>query len=291
MKKIDKDIKIQSTIDTTQTRDKILNRVESKIDVLGRKIVKREDDNITDKWCLNYKEYHEELSSSVQEMNRMFELATVIDIGKIKLNRIDVATDIDVSFDDVEKLLSYYFLIFTEGLGKGRRRWTDMDLEEVDALWFKRQYLEIQYYNKEKQAKEKGFAAKYPTRLEVRLKRIEKQEFKYHIDRVIKMYEEVPEKIRYVQEDRIKLLCKKWDEFKKKNPTDTLTHFVVAWEEKIYSKEILEGLYRYVGLKGNFNEWLKSYKKKGRQIELFTEKDIINLNKRIVKSLKDYKKK
>lgn len=290
MKKIDKTVVIQSTIDTTQTRDKILNRIDSEIKVLGRKTIKKENGLITDKWCMNYKEYHEGLSSSVEELNKMFELATVIDLKEIKVNRIDVATDIDIKFNEIDKFITFYFMIFTEGMGKGRRKWTDMDLEEVDALWFKRQYLEVQYYNKEKQAKESGFSAKYPSRLEVRLKRTEKQDFKYHIDRVIKMYEEVPEKIQFLENSRIELLCRKWDEFKKDNPKGTLTHFVVAWEDKIYTRAMLEGLYKYVGLKGNFKSWIDKFKR-GYKLELFTEKEVINLNKRIIKSLKEYKKK
>lgn len=289
MKKIDKSTLIRSTIDTTQTRDKIINRIDCERGVLGRKVIKKENEMITDKWCINYKEYHEGLSTSVKELKHMFELATVIEMDEIKVNRIDVATDIGIKFNDIDKFITFYFMVFTEGLGKGRRKWTDMDLEEVDALWFKRQYLEVQYYNKEKQARENGFQSKYPTRLEVRLKRTEKQDFKYHIDRVIKMYEEVPEKIKSLENDRIKLLCKKWDEFKEKNPGATLTHFVVSWEDRIYTKEMLRGLYKYVGLKGNFNEWVKWFKKK-YTLDLFSEKEIITLNKRIIKSLKEYKK-
>lgn len=290
MKKIDKDIKIQSTIDTTQTRDKIFNRLDVEREILGRKVIKRDDKLITDKWCVNYKEYHNGLSSSVEELNKMFELATVINMNDIKVNRIDVATDIDMKFNDIDKFLTFYFMIFTEGMGSTRRRWTDIDLEEIDALWFKRQYLEVQYYNKEKQSKEKGFVAKYPTRLEVRLKRTEKQDFRYHIDRVIKMYEEVPEKIAYLEKSRIELLCNKWDKFKEDNPGATLTHFVMAWEDKIYTRNILKGLYDYSGLSGSFKPWVDKYKRKYK-LELFTEKEVIVLTKRIIKSLKEYKKK
>ena len=287
--KIDKNLEVQSTIDTTQTRDKIINRLDIDRKILGRTIIKRDVENITDKWNVNYSKYHKNLSETVEELNKMFELATIIDNEVIKVNRIDVATDLDVKFDEVGKFISFYFMCFTEGLGGVRRRWTDIDLEEVDALWFKKQYLEVQYYNKEKQAKENGFEAAYPTRLEVRLKRTEKQDFKYHIDRTIKMYQEVPEKISYVEQDRINLLCKKWDRFKEDNNGATLTHFVMAWEDRIYTKEILKGLYKYVGLKGSFNEWLKWYNRK-HKLELFTDKDILKLNKMIIKSLKEYKK-
>lgn len=288
MKKITNKTKVISSIDTIQTKENRNNRLFEVDFVLGQSKKYTNDDKITTKWSPNHDFIKEKLSDTEKELEKMFESATVIDSKEVKMNRIDINTDVDIKFEDVSKIIDFMFMCCTEGMNKERKEWSNKDTLKREAHWFSNQYLEVNFYDKEKEDEDKERKNEYPTRLEVRFKKIRKQDKKHHVDKAIEFYNGALERYSSAEKSRIDILCKEWDKFIKENPKGTLTHFVVRFEEYIYTREILQGLYKYVGLKGSLNSWIKKFRQ-GYKLELVTENEIKELVKRITISLKRYK--
>ncbi|MCI6381071.1 MAG: hypothetical protein MR824_00710 [Fusobacterium mortiferum] len=288
MKKINKNTIVISSIDTFQTKDTVENR-KLKVDVLPGQTKKYINDGIiTTRWNPNHKGIINKLTETEEMIEEMYSMATVINFREIKMNRIDIHTDIDIEFQYVSKMLDMLFMSITEGMGKSRKEWIDKDDLQKESYWLGTQYVEVNFYNKKTACKNSGEKCEYPTRLEIRFKKIKSQDKKFHIDKAIKIYSDALERFKYAESSRIKALCDEWDIFKKENPKGTLTHFVIKYECEIYTRRILHELYEYVGLKGNFKSWVDKFKR-GYKLELITEKDMKELIKRINISLKRYK--
>lgn len=288
MKRITNKTKVISSIDTIQTKEDKSNRRDNIDFVIGQSKKYTNDDKITTKWSPNHDFIKEKLSDTEKELEKMYESATVIDVKGVKMNRIDINTDVDISFEDVSKIIDFMFMCCTEGMDKQRKEWTNKDTLRKEAYWFSNQYLEINFYNKEKEDEDKEKKNEYPTRLEVRFKKVRKQDKKHHVEKAIDFYSGALERYSFAEASRIKLLCDEWDRFIEDNPKATLTHFVVKYEEHIYTRNILQALYKYVGLKGSFKAWVDKFKR-GYKLDLITENEIKELVKRITISLKRYK--
>ena len=288
MKKINKNTIVISSIDTFQTKDKIENR-RIKVDSLPGLTKKYINDNIiTSRWNPNYKGILKKLSETEKIIEEMYCMATVINFSDIRMNRIDINTDINIEFGEISKHLDMLFMCITEGIDKNRKEWVDKDELEKESYWIGTQYMEINFYNKKRACETSGEKFEYPTRLEVRFKKIKSQDKKFHIEKAIKIYSEALEKFKYAEDRRIETICKEWDTFKKENPKGTLTHFVIKFEREIYTRRILHQLYLYVGLKGSFKSWIDKFKR-GYKLELISENEMKELVKRINISLKRYK--
>lgn len=288
MKKITTKTTVVSSIDTIQTKDLEDNRLMIIDNLLGQTKRKVENGIITTRWSPNYKGIIKRLSDTKNEMLEIYSRAYIINVDCMKMNRIDIHTDIDIKFCEIEKLLDFFFMILTEGMGKDRKEWTNKDDLKKESLWVRTQYLDIEIYNKEKECADKNKKCEFPTRVELRFKKIKSQDMKVHIDKAIGIYTDAIEKFAYAENRRIKVLCSEWDNFIKDNPRGTLTHFVIKYESEIYTRRILKELYMYVGLKGNFKSWIDKFKR-GYKLDLITEKEICTLVQRINISLKRYK--
>lgn len=289
MGRFTKDINIVSSIDTLQTKDRVENR-KMQIDIVHGQTQKYINDGIiTTRWSPNYKKIITRLTETEKEIGEIYKMATVINVEEVKMNRIDIHTDIDMEFEEIDKLLDLLFLSIIEGARNNiKKDWIDKNDLKKEAYWFGTQYLELNFYNKKKEAKDKGEKYEYPTRLEIRFKKIKSQDKKFHIDKAIGIYKEAIEKVSYSENTRIKLLCSAWDKFIIENPKATLTHFVIKYEKEIHTKKIMEGIYKHVGLKGQLNSWIKKFRQ-GYKLELITESELKELVKRINISLKRYK--
>lgn len=288
MKKITRKTKVVSSIDTIQTKEDRDNR-ELDVDFLQGQTMKYTNDyKIVTRWSPNHDFIKTKLSDTEKEMDIMFKRATVKDKSKVRMNRIDINTDVDIAFEDVSKIVDFMFMCCTEGMQKERKEWTNKDTLKKEAYWFSNQYLEINFYDKAKEDSDKEKINEYPTRLEVRFKKIKSQDKKHHIEKAINFYDGALERYSFAERSRMELLCNEWDKFIEENPRGTLTHFVVKFEEHIYTREILKGIYEYVGLKGNFKAWVDKFRR-GYKLDLISENEIKELVKRITISLKKYK--
>ena len=289
MGRFTKDTVIVSSIDTLQTKDKVENR-KIQVDIVRGQTKKYINNGIiTTCWSPNYKKIITRLTETEKEIEEIYKMAMVVNIEDVKMNRIDIHTDVAREFEEIDKLLDLLFLSIIEGTRNNiKKDWIDKNDLKKEAYWFRTQYLEINFYNKKKEAKDKEEKYEYPTRMEIRFKKIKSQDKKFHIDKAIGIYKEAIEKFSYAESTRIELLCTAWDKFIVENPKATLTHFVIKYEKEIHTKRILEGIYKHVGLKGQINSWIKKFRK-GYKLELITENELKELVKRITISLKRYK--
>lgn len=288
MKKITKDTLFISSIDTFQTKDSINNR-NILIDTMpGQSKKYIDNDIIRTVWNPNHNGIIKKLTETEKEIVDIYSRAQIINTSVVKMNRIDINTDIDIEFTEIDKELDFLFLIITEGKNNLQREWGDKSDFKKDSYWFKSQYLDINFYNKSKDSMAKNEKCEFPTRLELRFKKIKSQDKKLHIQKAIDLYNESFERLEYAENTRIKMLCDEWDNFITDNPKATLTHFVVKHEKDIFTRRILEGLYKHVGLSGSISSWIKKFRQ-GYKLELITANEVKELVKRITISLKRYK--
>ena len=231
-----------------------------------------------------YVESYKRLKSIMENIYRDME---VQDMNGIKVSRVDIAVDRPMPFKDGFKQHLYLFELITYG-SKKNTRWytTNVDTLKRNSIRISNNSFEICFYDKEDES-----CGKFPykTRLEFRVKRLDGHDIDIAIDKLIEKLNNIEKNIDGVTSDMIQRLIKLWDEEKELDKTLTLTSFVRDKRIYFYNMEILKGLYMHIGLKSDVNTWLKGYKKK-RDIEIISNREIIIIEKDIIREIKCYKK-
>ena len=129
---------VKSRIDTIQTKEKTSNRKvldtfikeheDIRIDKDGNIVSKWNMNNIKDSYSTEYK-----LSLTKESLKRMLEMVTVIDVEKMKMNRIDIATDIRINFIENIKILDLLHKCLTVNF-KGGKSWSNITEEEQKEM-------------------------------------------------------------------------------------------------------------------------------------------------------------
>ncbi len=285
-------IEFKSRIDTIETKDLLTNRDTTEIkDIKGTEtrynknfelITKYNPNNCNYEYSNEYK-----LSNTISRFNEMQEKLKVIDSDKVSIRRVDIATDVSKSFDDISKFLdlTHKCIRAKENGGKAWGNIDETDLNTSNYLYRNRFRLEIEFYNKHKENPK----ANYPTRMELRFLRISSKNFKAHINNAITLWKSVPDNLEYVEDKMIDILSEKWLQEKSSNPKLLLSTFVYKYSQYMYTKNILKALYSKTDLKRDFRYWLQDYRK-NYSIEFYTKTDLTNFSRNIIKSLKDYSK-
>lgn len=285
-------IQFKSRIDTLETKELLTNRDNIEIkDIKGTETRYNKNFEVITKYnpnnC-NY-EYSNEykLSKTISSFNEMQEQLTVINSEQVAIRRIDIATDISKSFDDISKFLdlTHKCIRAKEKDGKAWSNVDETDLNVSNYLYRNRFKLEIEFYNKHKE----NIKANYPTRMELRFLRISSKDFKMHINNAIALWKSMPANLEHVEKQMIGILMEKWLQEKSCNPKLSLSTFVYKYSKYIYTQNILKALYSETDLKRAFRSWLQDYRK-NYCIEFYTKTDLTNFSKNIIKSLKDYSK-
>lgn len=285
-------IEFKSRIDTLETKEPLSNRANLEIkDIKGTETSYDKDMNIITKYNPNNFEYNYskdyKLSKTIDDLNKMQNTLTVIDKEQVAIKRIDIATDISKSFDDISKFLDlvHKCIRAKEKEGKAWSNLDETDLNTSNYLYRNRFKLEIEFYNKHKE----NSKANYPTRMELRFLRIYSKDFKLHINNAIALWKAMPTNLEDVEQQIIDLLKNKWIEELQLNPGLKFNIFVYKYSRYIYTQSILKELYKETGLKRAFKSWLQDYRKK-YYIEFYTKTELNNFSKSVIKSLKDYLK-
>ncbi|NFF82860.1 hypothetical protein FC764_16945 [Clostridium botulinum] len=282
-----------SRIDTLETRENVNNReditinhikgIEECLDKKSNVKTKYNPNNFGIKYSNEYK-----LSETVNTLNQMQTVLTVIDTSKVEFKRIDIATDIDEKFDTISKFLDLAHKCI-RAKKEGGNAWnntSEQTLNITNYLFRKKFNIEIEFYNKELESKG---VSKFPTRLELRFLRISSKDFKLHIKNAINLWYSMSLNLQLVEDKMIEMLKEKWVEEKKLNEGLAFTTFIYKWSDKIFTLRILKELYDFAELKGSYKSWLQEYRKK-HVIEFYTSNQLKNFSKNIIKSLKMYSK-
>lgn len=292
--------KFHSHIDTIQTKEPLDNREIQDVSTRGATSYTK-GNNIITKYNPNNCSSTYKINGSVTEteeiLNNLMTALTVIDVHSVNYSRVDVATDISVPFNSISKLL--YLIhrcigVATKYKDGKYKKITDMITEQCESYVFKSNMIEIEFYDKYKQALAKKmsleYPSKYPTRLEIRFLRRETKDLKLHVNKAIELWKS----ISLILDNAESLIIDELKEIYTNELYDgkiaNFYDFVCRYQDKFTTRNIMEQLYIYSEMKGSFKKWLEMYRQ--NHVLIFYNKTEINkFIKDVVKSLKNYIKK
>lgn len=281
----------KSRIDTIQTRELLSNRREFDVDIKGVEETLNKQGELITKWNVNNALYEYsnvyELSHTKKKLEELMELATIINVEDVKMNRIDICTDSTIDFVDNAKLIQLLHKCLVAKI-KGGKVWLNIDDNDnkVSNVRFANRDWNIEFYDKQKESEGKSL---YSTRFEVRHLRVKSQEFEYHVDKTIQLWQGAINNIEVVNKIEVEKLKRIADDERKECPNMRFTTYVDRHNNEIFTLEQLKELYKWWGLKGSFKSWLNDYRKT-HILELVNKTQLNNVIKEVVKSLKSYKK-
>lgn len=281
----------KSRIDTIQTKEPSTNRADFNVEVKGKEETLNKKGELITKWNPNNMlfEYSNEykLSTTKRKLVELMELATVINYDDVKMNRIDIATDSYIDFVENSKLIYLLHRCLTAKI-KGGKSWSNEDDNDFNYSNFRfvNRDWNIEFYDKDKESEGNSL---YNTRFEVRHLRVKAQDFEYHIEKTIQLWQGAINNLEVVEKIQVQKLCELWDKEVAECPKMKFTTFVDRNHKRFLTMNIMKEVYKYVGLKGAFSGWLRDYRRT-HIMELVTKTELDKLVKEIVKSLKTYKK-
>lgn len=284
-------VEFKSRIDTIQTKELISNRIEFDIDIKGVEETLNKKSELITKWnvnnmCFNYSNEYK-LSVTKKRLEELMQLVTVINIEDVKMNRIDICTDSTVNFINNAKMIQLLHKCLVAKIKNGKT-WLNVDDTDnkVSNVRFANRDWNIEFYDKNKESESKSL---YSTRFEVRCLRVKCQEFEYHIDKTVQLWQGALNNLEVVDKIEVEKLKRIADDERKECPNMRFTTYVDRHNAEIFTIEQLKQLYKYWGLKGSFKAWLNDYRKT-HILELVNKTQLNNVVKEVVKSLKSYKK-
>ena len=284
-------VEFKSRIDTIQTKELATNRVEFDVEIKGKEEVINKKGELITKWNVNNMRYdysnEYKLSVTKKRLDELMQLVTVINIEDVKMNRIDIATDSTINFIENAKMIQLLHKCLVAKIKNGKT-WSNVDDNDnkYSNFRFANRDWSIEFYDKDKESEGKSL---YSTRFEVRCLRVKCQEFEYHIDKTIDLWQGALNNLEVVDKIEIEKLKKIADDEREECKEMKFTTFVDRHNDEIFTIEQLRELYKYWGLKGAFKTWLRDYRKT-HIMELINKTQLNEVIKEVVKSLKAYKK-
>lgn len=282
----------KSRIDTIQTKEPVGNRIEFDIDIKGMTDVGlNKKGELTTKWNPNNARFDYsnvyELSHTKGKLVELMELATVVNVDDVKMNRIDIATDSTIDFVNNAKMIQLLHKCLVAKIKSGKT-WLNIDDTDnkVSNVRFANRDWNIEFYDK---CKESEGNSLYNTRFEVRHLRVKSQDFIHHIDKTIDLWQGALNNLEVVDKIEIEKLKRIADDERRECQEMKFTTFVDRHNDEIFNIEQLKQLYKWWGLKGSFNAWLQKYRN-AHIIELVNKTQLNEVIKDVVRSLKLYKK-
>lgn len=282
----------KSRIDTIQTKEPVGNRIEFDVDIKGMTDVGlNKKGELTTKWNPNNARFDYsnvyELSHTKGKLVELMELATVINIDDVKMNRVDICTDSTINFVENAKMIQLLHKCLVAKIKSGKT-WLNIDDTDnkVSNVRFANRDWNIEFYDK---CKESEGNSLYNTRFEVRHLRVKSQDFIHHIDKTIDLWQGALNNLEVVDKIEVEKLKRIADDERKECLNMRFTTYVDRHNAEIFTLEQLKELYKWWGLKGSFKSWLNDYRKT-HILELVNKTQLNNVIKEVVKSLKSYKK-
>lgn len=211
------------------------------------------------------------------------------DLSKVKLNRVDIATDTNMlTFKDNFKALLYVFELLTIKY-KRDSRWyvTNLNTLKQNSIKLYGSRFELEIYDK---ALTTNGVHPYETRLEFRYKRESNdvtQSVKY-VDKTLDKVNEMVNAIEIVNDNMVKRLKALYDMEIEKGTIKSFSEFCRKYGNYIYTTDILKELYKYSGLKGSYKIWLDKFRK-NNNMEFFSKSQVKTIQSQLKKSIKEWK--
>ena len=208
------------------------------------------------------------------------------------IDRLDIAIDIDYSYEQFYKLNNMLISLF--GLYRGQiDKITDTcgqhDKRKRQLLYSDRK-ISFAIYDK---ALESHYREPY-NRCEFRFKLLTENTSKTVFERIYTILDSLPKYINKLNELKIKKLYSIWlKESKpdyKNTPVKSLPEFFRRYGNDIFTVEIARGLHDKV-LKGNYDNWIKKYRQKGGNLQFISKKNITAYCRLLKNAVRRYEKK
>ncbi|MDY6013162.1 MAG: hypothetical protein SPJ33_09685 [Clostridium sp.] len=215
-------------------------------------------------------------------------------IGKneVRMERMDIAIDTNkYTFAiDFKKLMLFGELLSIRQGGKvgGTNRYytTDIDSLLPNSIKFKQKRdLTIEIYNKKLESP----THQYETRIEFRYDRKDRdiENCLDLFDNTIELLKAMEGNLQRVEGSMIERLSKLYKKQVNESLVKSFSEFVRKYNDYFYTLEILKGVYKNSGLKGNYNTWLKEFRKLN-DLEFITKTEIRKFQKTSIKSVREY---
>lgn len=227
------------------------------------------------------KKYNSALNSSLAELG-------VLNLNEVELTRIDIALDTnDYSMQkDFKKMLFCYELLTIKHKKSDRWYTTNLNTLERNTIKLYDSRFELEIYDK---AKASNNVHPFSTRVEFRYKRLSKdiKESNVYLDKVAEKVKEMDGKLLQLEDNMSKRLIKLYEV--EKDNVKSFSEFVRKYNDYFYTLNILKEVYKSTGMKGGYKNWVDKFRKTN-QLEFYTAKDIKELQKAMLKSVKTYMK-
>lgn len=227
------------------------------------------------------KKFNNALEESLSDMG-------VIEMDNVELNRVDVALDTNsyTMQKDFKKMLFCYELLTIKHKKSDRWYTTNLNTLERNTIKLYDSRFELEIYDK---AKASNNMHPYSTRVEFRYKRLNKDiaDTEIYLDKVLDKIGEMDGKLLQLEENMSKRLIKLYQA--DKDNVKSFSEFVRKYNDYFYTINILKEVYKNSGMKGSCKGWLDNFRLKNN-LEFYTAKDIKELQKAMIKSVKTYMK-
>ena len=227
----------------------------------------------------SFKKYNGAIAESLAEVG-------VINLNDVELNRIDIALDTNnyTMQKDFKKMLFCYELLTIKHKKSDRWYTTNLNTLQRNTIKLYDSRFELEIYDK---AKASNGVHPYETRVEFRYKRLSKdlKDSEVYLHKVMEKIAEMDGKLLQLEDNMSKRLIKLWE--MDKGNVKSFSEFVRKYNDYFYTLNILKEVYKACGMKGSYSNWLKEFRRVN-VLEFYTTKDIKELQKAMLKSVKTY---
>lgn len=210
----------------------------------------------------------------------------VLQMDNVELNRIDIALDTNnyTMQKDFKRMLFCYELLTIKHKKKDRWYTTDLNTLQRNTIKFYDSRFELEIYDK---AKASCGVHPFETRIEFRYKRLSKDlaDTEVYLHKVMDKVREMDGKLLQLEDNMSKRLIKLYQV--EKDNVRSFSEFVRKYSDYFYTLNILKEVYKSTGMKGGYKNWVDKFRKTN-QLEFYTTKDIKELQKAMLKSVKSY---
>ena len=225
------------------------------------------------------KKYNGAIAESLAEVG-------VMNLNDVELNRIDIALDTNnyTMQKDFKKMLFCYELLTIKHKKSDRWYTTNLNTLQRNTIKLYDSRFELEIYDK---AKASNGVHPYETRVEFRYKRLSKdlKDSEVYLHKVMEKISEMDGKLLQLEDNMSKRLIKLWE--MDKGNVKSFSEFVRKYNDYFYTLNILKEVYKSAGMKGSYSNWLKEFRRVN-VLEFYTTKDIKELQKAMLKSVKKY---
>lgn len=229
----------------------------------------------------NVKKFNTALEESLSDMG-------VIEMSNVELTRVDIALDTNnyTMQQDFKRMLFCYELLTIKHKRDDRWYTTDLNTLQRNTIKLYGDRFELEIYDK---AKASNNMHPFSTRIEFRYKRLSKDlaDNEIYLKKTIDKVNEMNGKLLQLEENMSKRLIKLYQA--DKDNVKSFSEFVRKYNDYFYTLNILKEVYKSVGMRGSYKNWLDTFRKTN-QLEFYTAKDIKELQKAMIKSVKSYMK-